>query len=132
MAWLYRPGITTFSEMTDLAKPFREMLDKHAFISDFGTPVTQCSEDGAIKFAFRLPDGLFVESVLIPEEDRNTLCISSQVGCAMACSFCQTGTMGLTRNLTAAEIVNQVCGVRDYLLGQPDDRRAGPGSVTNI
>ncbi len=132
MAWLYRPGITDFSEMTDLAKPFREILAEHACISNFGAPIIQASEDGAVKFAFRLQDGLFVESVLIPEEDRNTLCISSQVGCAMACTFCQTGTMGLTRNLTAAEIVNQVCGVRDYLLGQPADRRAGPGTVTNI
>ena len=70
------------------------------------------SRDGTRKYLFRLADGNAIESVLIPEEDRNTLCISSQVGCAMACDFCLTGTFRFTRNLTTAEIVNQVCAVK--------------------
>jgi 23S rRNA (adenine2503-C2)-methyltransferase len=132
MAWLYRPGISNFSEMTDLAKSFRALLDEHAFISQFKDPLTECSEDGCTKFAFCLEDDQLIESVLIPEVDRNTLCISSQVGCAMQCSFCQTGTMGFKRNLTPAEIVNQVCSVRDHLLKLPESERIGPQSITNI
>ncbi|HEY6838750.1 MAG TPA: 23S rRNA (adenine(2503)-C(2))-methyltransferase RlmN, partial [Geobacteraceae bacterium] len=74
--------------------------------------VVETGSDGTRKYLFRLADGTCVESVLIPEEGRNTLCISSQVGCAMGCRFCLTGTFSLSRNLTAAEIVNQVCAVR--------------------
>jgi 23S rRNA (adenine2503-C2)-methyltransferase len=76
----------------------------------------QCSSDGAVKFAFRLEDDCLIESVLIPEEDRTTLCLSSQVGCAMGCGFCLTGAMGFIRNLSTAEIINQVCAVRDWAL----------------
>ncbi len=76
-----------------------------------------------------MDDGFVVESVLIPEEDRNTLCVSSQAGCAMGCRFCVTGTMGFTRNLTRAEIVNQVCGVRDWIL---DHGSENGGKLTNI
>ncbi len=114
LSWLYRPGITHFSQMTDLAKNFREILAQHAYISQFNNPVTEISRDGSVKFAFQLSDNKIIESVLIPEEDRNTLCVSSQVGCAMGCSFCLTGKMGFKRNLSPAEIVNQVCAVRDW------------------
>jgi 23S rRNA (adenine2503-C2)-methyltransferase len=116
LAWIYRPGISEFAQMTDLAKEFRVVLSDSAYMSRFDDFIVECSCDGAVKFAFRLEDGAIIESVLIPEEDRNTLCVSSQVGCAMGCSFCLTGAMGFSRNLTTAEIVNQVCAVRDWSL----------------
>ena len=132
MAWLYRYGITSPAQMTDLAKTCRESLAEKAIISRFDDPIIQKSQDGAVKFAFRLDDGHVIESVLIPEEDRNTLCISSQVGCAMGCAFCLTAGMGFIRNLRPAEIVNQVCAVRDYLVEQPPDALIGPSRVTNL
>lgn len=132
MAWLYRPGITDFSQMTDLAKVFRQVLAENCRISRFEKTAIERSSDGCVKFGFTLDDGYVVESVLIPEEERNTLCISSQVGCAMGCSFCLTGTMGFKRNLTTAEIVNQVCAVRDFLLEEPAENLIGPDRVTNL
>ncbi|NLX18443.1 MAG: 23S rRNA (adenine(2503)-C(2))-methyltransferase RlmN [Desulfobulbus sp.] len=118
LSWIYRPGISEFSQMTDLAKEFRAALAHTATISRFDDYLLQRSMDGTVKFAFRLDDGLVIESVLIPEEDRNTLCVSSQVGCAMGCIFCLTGKMGLRRNLRTAEIVNQVCAVQEWSLSQ--------------
>lgn len=132
MSWLYRPDISSFDEMTDLAKVFREVLKENAYLSKFTDPILEKASDGCVKFGFQLHDDHIIESVLIPEPDRNTLCISSQVGCAMACSFCLTGTMGFTRNLTPSEIVNQVCSVRDYLLEQPKKSLIGPDRVTNV
>jgi len=113
LRWLYQRGVTDFTEMTDLAKAFREELAERACITTLSTEAVEVSADGTRKFLFRLADGKSVETVLIPMEGgRNTLCISTQVGCAMQCSFCLTGTFGLDRNLTTAEIVNQVCVVR--------------------
>lgn len=132
MAWLYRPDITDFSQMTDLAKDFRATLAEHARISRFTEPFIQRSKDGCVKFGFALDDGNVIESVLIPEPDRNTLCLSSQVGCAMKCSFCLTATMGFTRNLTPSEIVNQVCAVGDFLRNEPKSKLIGPDRVTNL
>ncbi len=132
MAWLYRPGITDFDQMTDIAKKFREILKEYACISNFSEPIVEYSKDGCVKFGFRLADGHVIESVLIPEEDRNTLCLSSQVGCAMQCSFCLTGTMGFIRNLTPAEMVNQVCAIRDFLLFLPRENLIGPRELTNL
>ncbi len=132
MGWLYRPEVTEFSQMTDLAKTFRKLLEENAYISNFSDPIIEKAADGCVKFGFKLRDGYIIESVLIPEPDRNTLCISSQVGCAMGCTFCLTGTMGFVRNLTAAEIVNQICGVRDYLLAQPRESLIGPEHITNV
>ncbi len=132
MSWLYRPGIVEFSQMTDLAKKFRSILSENAYISSFKDPLIQRSKDGCVKFGFLLSDGKLIESVLIPEPDRNTLCISSQVGCAMGCSFCLTATIGFTRNLLPSEIVNQVCAVGDYLREQPKSKLIGPARVTNI
>ncbi|BHH83101.1 23S rRNA (adenine(2503)-C(2))-methyltransferase RlmN [Desulforhopalus sp. 52FAK] len=132
MGWLYRYGINSFDQMTDLAKVFRSHLHEHAYISSFSDPIIEKASDGCVKFGFRLFDGHILESVLIPEPERNTLCISSQVGCAMGCTFCLTGTMGFVRNLSVAEIVNQVCAVRDYLLDQPEDELLGPKLVTNV
>lgn len=132
MAWLYKPGIRNFQEMTDLAKRFREILTQQAYISSFDTNILERSEDGCVKFGFQLNDGHMIEAVLIPEVDRNTLCVSSQVGCAMNCSFCLTGTMGFIRNLSPAEIVNQVCAAGDFLRQEPEERLVGPREVTNI
>ena len=126
LAWIYRPGINEFSQMTDLAKEFRAVLAKTAYMSRFEDSRIECSHDGTVKFAYRLHDDHVIESVLIPEEDRNTLCLSTQVGCAMGCVFCLTGTMGFRRNLTTAEIVNQVCAVRDWALEHDK------GTLTNI
>ena len=132
MGWLYRPGITAFSQMTDLAKEFRAVLDEHARIYRFPDPLIQRSRDGSVKFGFTLEDGKIIESVLIPEPDRNTLCVSSQVGCAMNCSFCLTATMGFERNLNPSEIVNQVCSVSDFLRNEPPGSLDGPDRVTNL
>ena len=98
--------------MSNLSKEFRRELADCAIISDLEPEVVEVSRDGTRKYLFRLADGNTIESVLIPEEDRNTLCISSQVGCAMACKFCLTGSFKLIRNLSTAEIVNQVCAVK--------------------
>ncbi len=132
MAWLYKPGITDFWQMTDLAKKFRQVLSEHAYISSFNKPILERSSDGCVKFGFTLTDGYLIEAVLIPDVDRNTLCVSSQVGCAMDCSFCLTGTMGFIRNLSPSEIVNQVCSVRDFLQEEPPENLIGPSEVTNI
>ena len=110
--WIYQKGATTFSEMTNISRDFQKDLAEKAYISDLAPETTEVSSDGTRKYLFRLSDGESVESVLIPDEGRNTLCISSQVGCAMACAFCLTGTFRLSRNLTTAEIVSQVCAVR--------------------
>ena len=113
MRWIYQRGVTDFSEMTDLAKSFREDLSKRATISSFTPEAVEVSSDGTRKYLFRLHDGRSVETVLIPmESGRNTLCISTQVGCAMQCSFCLTGKFGLERDLATSEIINQVCAVR--------------------
>jgi 23S rRNA (adenine2503-C2)-methyltransferase len=110
--WLYQMDATTFQEMTNVSKEFRKFLEEKATITNLVPEVVEASDDGTKKYLFRLADGSAVESVLIPDEGRNTLCISSQVGCAMGCAFCLTGTFGLSRNLTTAEIVNQVCAVK--------------------
>lgn len=113
--WLYRPGINSFAQMTNLSLPLRTKLTDIAQISRLKLDRREQSEDGTAKYCFLLADNTKIESVLIPDGDRNTLCISSQVGCAMACAFCLTGTMGLIRNLTPAEIINQVIFVSEEL-----------------
>lgn len=108
--WVYPRGVTEFATMTDLSKSLRDELQDRFFISDWQPQTVQTSSDGTRKYLYRLADGETVESVRIPMEGgKDTLCISTQVGCAMQCRFCLTGTFGLTRNLEAAEIVNQVC-----------------------
>jgi 23S rRNA (adenine2503-C2)-methyltransferase len=108
--WIYKRGVTDFAAMTDLGKVLRLELAGKARISDLTAESRQVSCDGTVKYLFRLADGETVETVRIPmESGRTTLCISSQAGCAMGCQFCLTGTFGLTRNLSAGEIVSQVC-----------------------
>ncbi|MBN8227907.1 23S rRNA (adenine(2503)-C(2))-methyltransferase RlmN [Corallococcus macrosporus] len=109
--WLHQRGATTFDEMTDLSKALREKLKAQAEIVPLVKDLEQRSVDGTIKYRFKTRDGRFIESVYMPAEDRKTLCVSTQVGCAMACSFCMTGTLGLKRNLTPGEIVAQVHAV---------------------
>ena len=113
LRWIYQRGVTDFEQMTDLAKDFRSKLAERAFISVWQPVAVEESRDGTKKYLFRLHDGESIEAVRIPmDEERSTLCISTQVGCAMQCQFCLTGTFGLTRNLTVAEIVNQVCAAQ--------------------
>ncbi len=107
-AWIHRPDFTGFDQMTDIAKHVRALLAEKARLSRLEPARVEHSTDGTVKFAFNLEDGHVIESVLIPEDDRHTLCVSSQVGCAMGCNFCLTGTMGFVRNLTGAEIIGQV------------------------
>jgi len=110
--WLYQQDAGSFEEMTNISKALRAELERSALISNLEPEAVEVGSDGTRKYLFRLSDGNAVESVLIPDEDHNTLCISSQAGCAMACAFCLTGTFRLTRNLTTAEIVNQIMAVR--------------------
>ncbi|MCA3443562.1 MAG: 23S rRNA (adenine(2503)-C(2))-methyltransferase RlmN [Rhodobacter sp.] len=113
--WLYNWGVRDFAQMTNLAKDFRARLAGN-FTIDLPQVVTrQISADGTRKYLVRIAGGHEVETVYIPEEGRGTLCISSQVGCTLTCSFCHTGTQKLVRNLTAAEIVGQVMLARDDL-----------------
>lgn len=113
--WIYHRGATDFSVMTTLAKPVRERLAE-AYAIQRPTVVRALeSRDGTRKWLLRMPDGQEVESVHIPETDRGTLCVSSQVGCTLTCRFCHTGTQRLVRNLTAAEILAQVMLARDAL-----------------
>ena len=109
--WLHQRGVTSFDEMTDLSKALREKLKTQAEIVPLLKDVELRSTDGTIKYRWKTRDGRFIESVYMPSEDRKTLCVSTQVGCAMACGFCMTGTMGLKRNLTPGEIVAQVHAV---------------------
>ncbi len=110
LRWIYQRHVTDFTLMTDLAKDFRTQLAEQAIISTLEPECVETSRDGTRKYLFRLADGASIEAVRIPmDEDRATLCISTQVGCAMGCQFCMTGKFGLTRNLRPEEIVNQVC-----------------------
>jgi 23S rRNA (adenine2503-C2)-methyltransferase len=110
MRWIYQRGVVDFAAMTDLSKVLREELEAKAWVSDWTPEHVAISSDGTRKYLFRLSDGETIETVRIPMlAERSTLCISTQVGCAMQCSFCLTGSFGLTRNLEPFEIVNQVC-----------------------
>ena len=109
--WIHQRGVTDFEAMTDLSKSLRAKLAGRCALEPLAKDLEQRSSDGTIKYRFRTRDGRFIESVYMPSSDRKTLCVSTQVGCAMACKFCMTGTLGLLRNLTAAEIVAQVHAV---------------------
>ncbi len=113
--WLYQRGVTRFDDMTNLAKGLREDLSRSFEITRPEIVTRQISQDGTRKYLLRIAGGHEVEAVYIPEEDRGTLCVSSQVGCTLTCSFCHTGTQKLVRNLTPAEIVGQILVCRDDL-----------------
>ncbi len=129
--WIYHKGVTEFSAMTNIAKELREKLGEAFQIARPEIVTEQTSNDGTRKWLLRLaPDSHGqrheIETVYIPEEDRGTLCISSQVGCTLTCSFCHTGTQKLVRNLTAEEIVGQIMLARDRIKDWPDDLAANP------
>jgi 23S rRNA (adenine2503-C2)-methyltransferase len=106
--WLYRKGVVDIEKMSDLPRDFRAALAARAVAALPEVERATPSQDGSRKLVFRLDDGARVSAVLMPDDGRTTLCLSTQVGCGYACAFCLTGTMGLTRNLTAGEIVGQL------------------------
>jgi 23S rRNA (adenine2503-C2)-methyltransferase len=125
-AWVYHWGVRDFAQMSNLAKDYRALLAERFEIALPEIVTKQVSADGTRKYLIRIAGGHEVETVYIPEEDRGTLCISSQVGCTLTCSFCHTGTQKLVRNLTAGEIIGQVMLARDDLgewpvMGAPKD-----------
>ena len=114
-SWIWCHGVTDFQDMNNISKPIRSLLAEHFIIARPTISRRQKSYDGTIKWLIRLSDGHEVETVYIPEEDRGTLCISSQVGCTLTCSFCHTGTQRLVRNLTVGEICSQILLAMDEL-----------------
>ena len=128
--WIYNRGATDFTAMTDIAKAMHPWLEERFVIGRPGVVEAQVSSDGTRKWLLRSDDGHDYEMVFMPDADRGTLCVSSQVGCTLTCSFCHTGTMRLVRNLTPGEIVGQVMLARDALgewPSQPEGRM-----LTNI
>ncbi|MEO0525557.1 MAG: 23S rRNA (adenine(2503)-C(2))-methyltransferase RlmN, partial [Pseudomonadota bacterium] len=113
--WIYQWGVRDFADMTNLSKAYRTQLAEHFVIEVPEVVTKQVSNDGTRKYLVRIAGGHEVEVVYIPEEGRGTLCISSQVGCTLTCSFCHTGTQKLVRNLIAGEIVGQIMVARDDL-----------------
>ncbi|MBS1126432.1 MAG: rRNA ((2503)-C(2))-methyltransferase RlmN [Nitrospirae bacterium] len=123
LCWIYDRHATSLEEITEFSKGLRNRLGEIAYIGGLEIVRKERSSDGTEKFLFALEDGQTVESVLIPDKDRLTLCISSQVGCAMGCRFCLTGKLGMIRNLRAWEIVDQILSVNRLIM---------PKKVTNI
>jgi 23S rRNA (adenine2503-C2)-methyltransferase len=117
--WVFSHQIDQFNSMTNLGQELREKLAAHFVISRLDTEKIETSRDGSQKYLFRLADGSHIETVLIPEKDHFTLCVSSQVGCAMGCRFCLTAAGGFVRNLTAGEIVSQVRDIKKHIGMQP-------------
>ncbi len=124
LKWIYTRQTDSFDRMTDLSQNLRARLADHFSIDRLTTEHIATSKDGTRKYVFRLKDGKCIESVLIPERDHFTLCISSQVGCAQDCGFCLTAQMGFQRNLSRAEIVSQVRDIKNNL--------EDPKSLTNL
>ena len=128
--WIYVHGARDFDAMTNLAKDFRAQMAEHFTLGRPEIVTEQISTDGTRKWLLRTGPGIEFETVYIPEEDRGTLCVSSQVGCTLTCRFCHTGTQKLVRNLTPAEILGQVLVAKDALDDWPS---TAPGrSVTNV
>lgn len=111
--WIYHRGETDFDKMTTIAKSMRAVLNEKFIVRRPAIALEQTSSDKARKWLFRFHDGNEAETVFIPEEDRGAVCISSQIGCSLSCTFCHTGTMALVRNLSAGEIVGQLMAARD-------------------
>ena len=122
--WIYLKQVDNFDLMTDLSKDIRSLLSKHFFVGRLESELIESSRDGSFKYLFKLDDGKRIESVLIPEKDHYTLCVSSQVGCAQGCRFCLTATGGFERNLTRGEIIAQARDIKNAL---GDEKR-----LTNI
>ena len=126
-AWLYQRGVQDFDVMSNLSKDLRATLAETFEIGRPEIVTRQVSKDGTRKYLLRIDGGHEVEAVYIPEEDRGTLCVSSQVGCTLTCSFCHTGTQNLVRNLTAGEIVGQILVCRDDLGEWPEEGDTNQG-----
>ena len=132
LRWVHRFGQADFAAMTDLAKGLREKLDNRAVVVPPALIADRVSEDGTRKFLFDVGGGNAVESVFIPEEERGTLCISTQAGCALDCSFCSTGKQGFNRNLTVAEIIGQLWQARHALGAHDRDAAQGERVISNV
>lgn len=128
MKWIYHERVTDFAAMTNLSKALRERLAECAEIRLPEIVLDQASQDGSHKWLIRLDSGNSIETVFIPEPDRGTLCVSSQIGCPLDCSFCATAQQGFNRNLTVAEIIGQVWQASQAL----GDARNGERRITNI
>ena len=128
LQWIYQRGVDEFDAMTDLSKSLRAVLNNEAEIVPLEVQARHDSKDGTIKWLFSSGSGQAVETVFIPEPARGTLCISSQVGCALDCSFCATGAQGFNRNLTSAEIIGQV----RHAIQELPRRANGEPAVTNV
>jgi len=124
LRWLYQKGVHSIDEMTNLSKKFRKELSQVSFISTLHPLKVEQAKDGTKKFLFQLGDGNRIESVLIPDKARLTLCLSTQVGCALGCRFCLTGKNGWKRDLMVSEILNQILAVRETLTDKE--------SITNV
>ncbi|EJF79255.1 Ribosomal RNA large subunit methyltransferase N [Candidatus Bartonella washoeensis] len=134
--WLYVRGVSNFDEMLNISKPMQEMFKNHFSIVRPEIIAEQISKDGTRKWLLRFPArgagrSVEIETVYIPEEGRGTLCISSQVGCTLTCSFCHTGTQVLVRNLTAEEILAQLLVARDCL-GDFPDKKTPDGAIVPV
>lgn len=128
MKWIHQMGVTDFQQMNNLSKDLRRQLSETSCIQNLHVAKDLISKDGTRKWLLQLHDGNKIETVFIPEDDRGTLCVSSQVGCALDCSFCSTGRQGFNRNLTAAEIISQV-----WLASQLLEEEKKPGrKITNV
>ncbi len=128
MKWIHQFGVNDFDEMNNIAKGLREQLKEVAELRAPELVLDQASSDGTHKWVLRLDSGNCIETVLIPEGERGTLCVSSQVGCALDCSFCATGKQGFNRNLTTAEIVGQLRAAYQYYGATHRDKRI----ITNV
>ncbi len=141
LRWLYQRRVTEVDAMTDLSKRERVQLAQRATICSLNATESRVAEDGTLKFIFSLTDGNSIETVVIPDQERLTLCLSTQVGCTLDCGFCLTGRMGFLRNLQPQEIVGQVLAVQQYLSHsaisptRPRPAKTGPfspGALTNL
>ncbi|ABS26382.1 23S rRNA (adenine(2503)-C(2))-methyltransferase RlmN [Anaeromyxobacter sp. Fw109-5] len=128
--WLQQKGAASLDELTDVPRALRAALAEATTLTTLERATEQRSVDGTIKWTWRTHDGKLVESVYMPEPDRRTLCVSSQVGCAVGCTFCLTGTMGLARNLTPGEIVEQVHRANRRIVELGEGQ--GPRPLTNL
>lgn len=126
--WIHQHGISDFDEMTNVSKSLREELASFAEIRAPEIAIDDKSKDGTHKWLLRLDDGNCIEVVFIPEDGRGTLCISSQVGCALDCTFCSTARQGFNRNLTVGEIIGQLWLAKNILQPNPEDERV----ITNV
>lgn len=129
LKWIHQMGESDFDKMSNMSKPLREKLKQHAEISLPEVVYHKVSKDGTQKWVMQMPGGSAVETVLIPEKDRGTLCVSSQIGCALDCSFCSTGKQGFNRDLSVAEIIGQlyVAFMSFFAQGQRRERK-----ITNV